>query len=741
MAGTTEGQGLISRVTTALRYALTGNAPDWFGPATPLPPQAPEEVRGRAWDYSTALNLSFRPRGTEPIGFEGLKKLASHPIVTMLIQRQKDKICALDWQIKPRGGEASAKADAAALQAITDFFRYPDQEHDWGQWIGAVLDQLLVIDAVTIYGAPTRRGDLYALQIIDGATITPVIDFSGRRPLAPTPAYQQIIKGLPAIDYTADEMIYFPQVYRADRRYGYSRVEQARDLIEMAISRLRSQKGYFDFGNLGDGYFVAPENWQPDQILGLEAKWNSYMQGDPAIRRVAPFMPAGSEWKPTKVDLLADAFDEFIIRLLCFPFGVAPQPFLKQTGLGHGSADSEHEAAEEGGIAPLMQYVARLMTMIIAKWFDRPDVEFAWVEDREFDPKTAAEIDDIRLKNGSRTINEVRDRNGEKPLENGDKPMIYTGTGPILLEEAVLPTPEPQPIVASPPVPGVGEAPGAGGEPGGATADDTAPEAELKKAADAAAQQRFAILFGAYLKTKAETLATAIADKLVKAAPMDDRYVPIDDAFDEIDWDWSDLPPLVQPVLAGVAVAAGTDAVSALGLFDTDTLKRVSARSTAWAQDRAAELVGMKWIDGELVENPDATWSITETTRTMLNTLVRNAMDEGQSNQELAASIRDSVAFSPERASLVARTETAMADVQGAIIGWKESGVVTGKQFLAAPDCCDDCQVQDGEIVGLDEEFSEGDAPLHPNCRCSVIAVLADDASDESADETDETED
>jgi hypothetical protein len=46
-----------------------------------------------------------------------------------------------------------------------------------------------------------RGGSLYALDIIDGATIKPLIGEDGRAPEPPDPAYQQILKGIPAADF------------------------------------------------------------------------------------------------------------------------------------------------------------------------------------------------------------------------------------------------------------------------------------------------------------------------------------------------------------------------------------------------------------------------------------------------------------------------------------------------------------------------------------------------------------
>jgi hypothetical protein len=123
----------------------------------------------------------------------------------------------------------------------------------------------------------------------------------------------------------------------------------------------------------------------------------------------------------------------------------------------------------------------------------------------------------------------------------------------------------------------------------------------------------------------------------------------------------------------------------------------------------------MRWKDGELIVNPNAEWAISDTTRSSLRTLVTNAMDAGSSNQALAKAIREATAFSSDRAEMIARTETGFADKFGNKTGWRESGVVAGRQWMSSADCCDECQEYDGTIIGIDEEFDWGDEP-HPNC-------------------------
>ncbi|HXT06164.1 MAG TPA: hypothetical protein VN715_04415 [Roseiarcus sp.] len=67
----------------------------------------------------------------------------------------------------------------------------PDRRHDFSTWLRMLVEDMLVIDAVTIYPRYARSGAVYSLDVIDGATIKPLIGDDGRAPAAPDPAYQQ----------------------------------------------------------------------------------------------------------------------------------------------------------------------------------------------------------------------------------------------------------------------------------------------------------------------------------------------------------------------------------------------------------------------------------------------------------------------------------------------------------------------------------------------------------------------
>jgi hypothetical protein len=84
-----------------------------------------------------------------------------------------------------------------------------------------LLEDLLVIDAPTVYIRPTLGGGVFAVEPIDGATIKRVIDAAAaaRRSRRSTgvPADHQ---GPAGTNYHRDELIYKPRNPRVHKVYG-----------------------------------------------------------------------------------------------------------------------------------------------------------------------------------------------------------------------------------------------------------------------------------------------------------------------------------------------------------------------------------------------------------------------------------------------------------------------------------------------------------------------------------------
>lgn len=193
---------------------------------------------------------------------------------------------------------------------------------------------------------------------------------------------------------------------------------------------------------------------------------------------------------------------------------------------------------------------------------------------------------------------------------------------------------------------------------------------------------------------------------------------------------WADLVQRLGPSLVSVSQDGITAAFDQIDVKPTsDIVNPVNQDAVDYARDRSADLVGMRFDDdGNLIQNPDASFAITESTRQMLRGDIARAIESGTSTADLATELAAAYAFSAARAEMIARTEIANADVQGNLMAYRGSGVVSGKRWLLGsehdePDECDDAA--DMGVVPLDDDFGGiGDPPAHPNCVCDISPVL-----------------
>jgi HK97 family phage portal protein len=121
----------------------------------------------------------------------------------------------------------------------------------------------------------------------------------------------------------------------------------------------------------------------------------------------------------------------------------------------------------------------------------------------------------------------------------------------------------------------------------------------------------------------------------------------------------------------------------------------------------------------------------TDTTFTKLEV----ALTEGFGANETIVELTDRVKgvfteLKTSRAELIARTESTVSNNEGLIEGYRQSEVVTGKEWVAVMDnrTREEHAMLDGEIVDLNGVFSNGlSYPSEPNCRCLIGPAMEDD--------------
>lgn len=131
---------------------------------------------------------------------------------------------------------------------------------------------------------------------------------------------------------------------------------------------------------------------------------------------------------------------------------------------------------------------------------------------------------------------------------------------------------------------------------------------------------------------------------------------------------------------------------------------------------------------------------VADTTHKAIINELSEGFEKGESIQELSNRIKDMPEFDMKRATVVARTEIISSSNAGTLQGYKESGVVIGKEWSSTKDerTRDHHKDVEGQRVALDDPFIvDGDLLDYPGdnsydakasnviqCRCSMKPIL-----------------
>ena len=163
-----------------------------FTPGNPLIPGSINPVRedGRAdprrYEYQVAQNINITP--TRLVPFTTLRSAADQiDILRRCVEVIKAKVTSYDWdivmsqdaseKISAESGKDHVRAMADARSKYTDeinrlrqFWEQPDKANGltFSDWMNIALEDILVLDAFSIWPQQSVSGDLYGLQILDG---------------------------------------------------------------------------------------------------------------------------------------------------------------------------------------------------------------------------------------------------------------------------------------------------------------------------------------------------------------------------------------------------------------------------------------------------------------------------------------------------------------------------------------------------------------------------------------------
>lgn len=470
-----------------------------FGPGDPLfpapldPPMNSGRAAPRRWQYPVTWNMETTTTRSTP--WSVLRDSADQvSIMRACIEVNKAAVTGLEWSFGIDSARArhlahqqgtSDRAVAADLQdkyaddieRLHNWWTKPDRINNWtfSEWLGALLEDQLVLDAVALYPHLQLNGDLHSLELLDASTIKPLLDNRGATPQYPLAAYQQILWGFPrgefhqsppdevdhefvssvygrvsGIESPADTLIYKVRNRRSRGPYGFSCVEQALADIDLWLKRFDWLRSEYTAGVTPEMIVNVDTTMTPEQLRQYEAVFNDDLSGRTSERHRARFLPAGftADYPSSHDSKFTSDFDLHLVRLICAAFEVLPTSlgFTPNHGMGgmggQGHQQGEQDSQLRRGTKPTAQWIIDLVNEVSHLYLGMPpEVTFRFHGLDDQDEQLEATLLQGDLNHGIVTLNEARDLKNLPRYEfpEANQPFLNTPTGPAFLNVKVQP--------------------------------------------------------------------------------------------------------------------------------------------------------------------------------------------------------------------------------------------------------------------------------------------------------------
>lgn len=382
----------------------------YLGPSSPIAPRQPDGSEPRSFQYPPAYNIQVQPRIGEAVPFDILRAMAeSSDYVRIAINHRKDQVRGIGWSITAINTE-EAEAREEEVEAAREFWKSPDRDLDFSSWIDMVLEDVLVVDALTLFRRRTYGGEMFALEQVDGTTLKPLVDYNGRTPRPPLPAYQQYLYGRPDSQFTTDEMLYRPMRRRRQTPYGFSPVEAVLLKINMAMRRDMHTLVYFTEGNMPEAFLNLPKEWTQRQIKEFQDFFDQMQANVVARRRRIHMVPAESKYQEIKPFQFSREIDEWLAWIVAVAFGVSPMIFAKE--LPRANAEEEGNIQGDVGLQPLLLFLKGLFDFVLWDDLGFKDLHWTWTRDRAAKTPEQVKKAEAYVNTGIWSRDEVREREG-----------------------------------------------------------------------------------------------------------------------------------------------------------------------------------------------------------------------------------------------------------------------------------------------------------------------------------------
>lgn len=364
-----------------------------------------------------------KPRPFDPFT---LRELADTETVQAAIDTVIKDMRSIPWQISPVDDDAdpSSGVITEAERAMADLNPNPESLED--------INEMFLRDAMetgNLFGVINPQMDGRRAEVVPLDPNTVTVDWDKHRILNSFYQYPNVAGsrfGEPD-PLEPDEVLWGvanPETGRAGF-YGHSPVEKLQMIINVMGGLVEKEVKELEEGMPSGMITLLGDSWDDDDYEHFEEYWQNEVKGQqhkvPYSRGEAEFVPFNMSYKELQV---LDR-QQWYAKLVGAVFNVPVSESGLQVGETNRATDvSIRQKYKQNGLRPWLDLLETVWTQQYLHKYWSENIQF------EFDPgldilerKELATIHGKRLRQGSLTVNEVREELGKDPVPWGDEPF------------------------------------------------------------------------------------------------------------------------------------------------------------------------------------------------------------------------------------------------------------------------------------------------------------------------------
>jgi hypothetical protein len=360
------------------------SAVSMYAPGAPLVPAAGIEPPegARQFEYQPGYNVASLPRSTESTAFAQLRMIA---LLTDAVQIAEQVYFDIFTRLKlvvgfeegtiPDGESEQDKKWRAISKPAEDWLQFPDGQRPVGNWTYAAWRDVAELGYSTIFLRRNRIGDIISLDLVDSATMKPLIDGRGRQPLPPFPAWQQFLWGVPAGRYTNEQIYSLAEGDRTESIYPISRIERILLSLNMLLRKQNLDMTRFTDGSIPEGVIAPPADgeteWDADHMEEYERLVNGLIAGNDRRKVRLKVIPPGAKIILTRPPDPQMDLNKFLITIVAADFGLTLEEMAFTETSNKSTGQTQQNVTYRRAVEPSAKRFAEFFTWVIKQRFDK----------------------------------------------------------------------------------------------------------------------------------------------------------------------------------------------------------------------------------------------------------------------------------------------------------------------------------------------------------------------------------